>query len=368
MLQPFIRSPSAAQVSLLITSFLVAAARRARQYIPFDALSPRARQCEIVPCFLSPIVPLARARGVVLCVARAVARSCCGPWHRCMPRRGRSRFSRATRPSSTRLWEATSAAECRKLALDGDRHWRLRTLWRRRRSLAVAALLHLWRGPLANSPRTTMPNSFAQACWAVLFISNNTEEPTEHTQMRFELASSTLAERIQLGIVAVHEAPEAAAEFLTMDTPQIGASMTTPYLLAATHAARARPVRVQVRREAREARRTVSRIHFGSGPDIPDIPDIPRKPSPRMPRRRATRTTRTTRARRARVLSAASRRWPPRTARTRRSPRLLLRCPPPRRSRPRARPRRSRTRRGTRGFHWDRAPYGTAASPARCAR
>ena len=121
----------------------------------------------------------------------------------------------------------TSAAECRKLALDGDRHWpkrRLRTLWRRRRSLAVAALLHLWRGPLANSPRTTMPNSFAQACWAVLFISNNTEEPTEHTQMRFELASATLAERIQLGIVAVHEAPEAAAEFLTMDTPQIGAA------------------------------------------------------------------------------------------------------------------------------------------------
>ena len=69
-----------------------------------------------------------------------------------------------------------------------------------------------------------MPNSFAQACWAVLFISNNTEEPTEHTQMRFELASATLAERIQLGIVAVHEAPEAAAEFLTMDTPQIGAA------------------------------------------------------------------------------------------------------------------------------------------------
>ena len=128
LLQPFIRSPSAAQVSLLITSFLVAAARRARQYIPFDALSPRARQCQIVPCFLSPIVPLARARGVVLCVARAVARSYCGPWHRCMPRRGRSRWSRATRPSSTRLWEATSAAECRKLALDGDQHWRLRTL------------------------------------------------------------------------------------------------------------------------------------------------------------------------------------------------------------------------------------------------
>ena len=143
----------------------------------------------------------------------------------------------------------TSAAECRKLALDGDRHWpkrRLRTLWRRRRSLAVAALQHLWRGPLATSPRTTIPNSFAQACWAILFISNNTEEPTEHTQMRFELASATLAERIQLGIVAVHEAPEAAAEFLTMDTPQIGASMTTPYLLAATHAARARPVRSPV--------------------------------------------------------------------------------------------------------------------------
>ena len=110
----------------------------------------------------------------------------------------------------------------------------------------MAALQHLLRGPLANSPRTTLPNSFAQACWAVLFISNNTEEPTEHTQMRFELASATLAERIQLGIVAVHEAPEAAAEFLTMDTPQIGASMTTPYLLAATHAARARPVRSPV--------------------------------------------------------------------------------------------------------------------------
>ena len=109
----------------------------------------------------------------------------------------------------------------------------------------MAALQHP-RGPLADPSRTTMPNSFAQACWAILFISNNTEEPTEHTQMRFELASATLAERIQLGIVAVHEAPEAAAEFLTMDTPQIGASMTTPYLLAATHAARARPVRSPV--------------------------------------------------------------------------------------------------------------------------
>ena len=244
MLRPFIRC---AQVSLLITSLFFAAARRARQYLLSDAFSARARQClPKTSRVFCPIVPLARARGVVLCVARAVARSCCGPWHRCMPRRGRSRLSRATRPSSTRLWEATSAAECRKLALDGDRHWRLRTLWRRRRSLAVAALQHLLRGPLANSPRTTLPNSFAQACWAVLFISNNTEEPTEHTQMRFELASATLAERIQLGIVAVHEAPEAAAEFLTMDTPQIGASMTTPYLLAATHAARARPVRSPV--------------------------------------------------------------------------------------------------------------------------
>ena len=93
------------------------------------------------PVFSIPIVR-ARARGVV-CVARAVARSCSGPWLRRMPRRARSRWSRATRPSSTRLWEATSAAECRKLALDGDRHLpkrRLRTLWR---SLAVAALLHL---------------------------------------------------------------------------------------------------------------------------------------------------------------------------------------------------------------------------------
>ena len=44
--------------------------------------------------------------------------------------------------------------------------------------------------------------------------------------MRFELASATLAERIQLGIVAVHEAPEAAAEFLTMETPQIGAAVS----------------------------------------------------------------------------------------------------------------------------------------------
>ena len=64
----------------------------------------------------------------------------------------------------------------------------------------------------------------SESCWAILFISNNTQEPTEHTQMRFELASATLAERIKLGIVAVHEVPESAAEFLTTETPQIGAS------------------------------------------------------------------------------------------------------------------------------------------------
>lgn len=95
-------------------------------------------------------------------------------------------------------------------------------LWRRRRwlwppfSACGAGLLPPRHLPL-------LPVSCTQACWAILFISNNTEEPTEHTQMRFELASATLAERIQLGIVAVHEAPEAAAEFLTMETPQIGA-------------------------------------------------------------------------------------------------------------------------------------------------
>ena len=92
-----------------------------------------------------------------------------------------------------------------------------------------------------------MPNSFAQACWAILFISNNTEEPTEHTQMRFELASATLAERIQLGIVAVHEAPESAAEFLTMDTPQIGAADDQPVPVGCdSRSARARPVRSPV--------------------------------------------------------------------------------------------------------------------------
>ena len=95
-------------------------------------------------------------------------------------------------------------------------------MWRRRRwlwppfSACGAGLLPPRHLPL-------LPVSCTQACWAILFISNNTEEPTEHTQMRFELASATLAERIQLGIVAVHEAPEAAAEFLTMETPQIGA-------------------------------------------------------------------------------------------------------------------------------------------------
>lgn len=119
-------------------------------------------------------------------------------------------------------------------------------MWRRRRwplNACGADLLPPRHLPL-------LPISCTQACWAILFISNNTEEPTEHTQMRFELASATLAERIQLGIVAVHEAPEAAAEFLTMETPQIGAAdvsrHTAPHLLAATHAACAWPVRSPV--------------------------------------------------------------------------------------------------------------------------
>jgi len=118
------------------------------------------------------------------------------------------------------------------------------------KALTVAALQRVWRRPLATPPLATLPTSCTQACWAILFISNNTEEPTEHTQMRFELASATLAERIQLGIVAVHEAPEAAAEFLTMETPQIGAAdvarHTAPYPSAATHAARVWPVRSPV--------------------------------------------------------------------------------------------------------------------------
>ena len=73
----------------------------------------------------------------------------------------------------------------------------------------------------------------SDSCWAILFISNSTEEPTEHTQMRFELASATLADRTKLGIVAVHAAPESAAEFLTMETPQIGTAVcrTAPYIL-----------------------------------------------------------------------------------------------------------------------------------------
>ena len=61
------------------------------------------------------------------------------------------------------------------------------------------------------------------SCWAVLFVSNVPTELTEHWQMRFELASASLADRVQFGIVAVHEAPRAAAEFLTTAAPQIGA-------------------------------------------------------------------------------------------------------------------------------------------------
>ena len=64
----------------------------------------------------------------------------------------------------------------------------------------------------------------SDSCWAILFISDNPDEPTEHTQTRFELASASLAERIQLGIVAKHEAPESTAEFLTKGTPAIGAA------------------------------------------------------------------------------------------------------------------------------------------------
>ena len=62
-----------------------------------------------------------------------------------------------------------------------------------------------------------------ESCWAVLFVSNVPTEPTEHWQMRFELASASLADRVRLGIVAVHDAPNATAEFLTTTTPQIGA-------------------------------------------------------------------------------------------------------------------------------------------------
>ena len=64
----------------------------------------------------------------------------------------------------------------------------------------------------------------SDSCWAILFISDNPDEPTEHTQTRFELASASLAERIQLGIVAKHEAPESTVEFLTKGTPAIGAA------------------------------------------------------------------------------------------------------------------------------------------------
>lgn len=103
-------------------------------------------------------------------------------------------------------------------ACSGCLRRRRRSLWPRFNAFGA--------GILAIPSIATLPTSCTQACWAILFISNNTEEPTEHTQMRFELASATLAERIQLGIVAVHEAPEAAAEFLTMETPQIGAAVS----------------------------------------------------------------------------------------------------------------------------------------------
>ena len=67
----------------------------------------------------------------------------------------------------------------------------------------------------------------SDACWAILFISDIPNEAAQHTQMRFELASSHLSDRIKLGIVAVHDAPETAAEFLpTHETPQIGARLT----------------------------------------------------------------------------------------------------------------------------------------------
>ena len=94
------------------------------------------------------------------------------------------------------------------------------------RTLALTALAHAQTGSI------TLVESDAAfehevmeggSCWAILFVSNVPTEPTEHWQMRFELASASLADRIRFGIAAVHETPKAAAEFLTISTPQIGA-------------------------------------------------------------------------------------------------------------------------------------------------
>ena len=82
-----------------------------------------------------------------------------------MPRQARSRWSRATRPSSTRSWAATPAAECRKLAPDRDIvtcQRRLLWLFAAPKALAVTARQRLWRGPSCH-PITCHSASFLHA-------------------------------------------------------------------------------------------------------------------------------------------------------------------------------------------------------------
>ena len=130
-------------------------------------------------------------------------------------------------------------------------------------------------------------------------------------------------------------------------------------------------------REAREARRTVSRIHFGSGPDIPDIPDIPRKRARgcRAPPSAANNPNDVERP----VSSAAHGYFPRRRvvghhARLARGALRAYSCGAHRRgglAREHAPGGRDRGTRGSRSFwsrFWSRAPYRAAASPARCAR
>ena len=101
-----------------------------------------------------------------------------------------------------------------------------RQLWALLHALSLAALARAQTGSIT---LVESDNAFehevmeGESCWAVLFVSNVPTEPTEHWQMRFELASASLADRVRLGIVAVHDAPNATAEFLTTTTPQIGA-------------------------------------------------------------------------------------------------------------------------------------------------